>query len=690
MNKKWFILWGITLAILGLSLAGSLALEHRAANAGDGFSCSGVTQIPEKECEALAALYASTAGDSWTNNSGWLKNDEPCRWKGIICESESVDGQWSVTRLHLEDNNLKGSLPAELGNLQNLRHLDLSRNKLVDSIPPELGDLAKLQHLNLTDNRLTGDIPPELGNLAKLHFLWLTNNLLGGAIPTDLGKLESLLSLYLDGNDLAGGLPAELGDLSTVRRIFLDHNVRLAGSLPLTLSRLDDVEYFWFHDTSLCIPDDQQLTAWLTSIDHLRTSGTACADSNPTTLVITKTVVGEAPDTDWSFSGSGAIGDFSLDAAGGTITYTVPAGTYTLSETVQSGYAVEVACTDGQSSSSSINIDLIAGAKTSCTFTNTAQPARLTVAKKVSGPEPDADWEFSGSEEVGDFSLPAAGGSEVFTLTAGTHSITETEQDDYSATVACTNGSTGTSAVSLDLRPGDNISCTFINTCTCTAAPGTLVITKTVVGRVPNSGWSFKGTGSIGPFTMPAKGGATAFLLEAGVYTVTETVAEGYTPSVNCTDGSTGSAAATITLAPGVTAGCTFINMAADTPDTGSVQGIVFEDVNGSNQPDTGEGIANAMVTMTSATQPAPIAGAVTSASTFTHTTWTGVGGAYHFDDVPVGDYIIAVSPPAGYVEPESTTVTVRTGETATVEPIAAQKDIPNENSSAFLPIVQK
>ena len=435
MDRRWIITGTVLLAALMLLvLAGSLAPGQSRADAGDAFTCAGVTQIPQEECEALVALYMNTSGDTWYNNTGWLTTDKPCQWYGIMCESTFVNEPWSVTRLHLEDNWLKGSLPAELSNLPNLRHLELSRNSLEGSIPPQLGELGKLQHLYLIDNQLTGSIPPELGNLAELHFLWLNHNLLTGPIPAELGKLENLLSLYVDDNDLEGGLPAELGDLSTVSRIFVDNNARLAGNLPLTLSKLEDVEYFWFHQTSLCVPDDPQLAAWLTSIDHLRTSGIACGDGDPATLVITKTVVGAVPNTDWSFSGSGAIGDFDLDAAGETVTYTLAAGGYGLSETVPDGYLSEATCSDGQSSSDgSITVELASGVTTSCVFTNTAQPAHLTVIKKVAGHGTEDDWEFSGSEGIGGFSLPAAGGSEIFTLTAGTHSITETVQDGYNA-----------------------------------------------------------------------------------------------------------------------------------------------------------------------------------------------------------------------------------------------------------------
>ena len=41
------------------------------------YDCSTVTEIPQDECEALIALYGSTDGDNWTDNTDWLVTDTP-------------------------------------------------------------------------------------------------------------------------------------------------------------------------------------------------------------------------------------------------------------------------------------------------------------------------------------------------------------------------------------------------------------------------------------------------------------------------------------------------------------------------------------------------------------------------------------------------------------------------------------
>jgi len=129
---------------------------------GAAFSCDSVTEVPHAECDALVALYNSTAGDSWTINTGWLATDLPCSWYGVLC----VSGH--ITRLELADNQLTGSIPTQLGNLTNLNSLFLHANRLSGSIPKEVGNLMNLAWILLNNNQLTGSIPVELMNLTQL------------------------------------------------------------------------------------------------------------------------------------------------------------------------------------------------------------------------------------------------------------------------------------------------------------------------------------------------------------------------------------------------------------------------------------------------------------------------------------------------------------------------------------------
>jgi hypothetical protein len=118
--------------------------------------CNNVVEIPTIECEALLALYKSTDGANWDDNSDWNVTDTPCDWEGVTCKNGHV------SRLYLYSNNLNGEMPLELGNLTGLERLFLDDNKLSGAIPFELGYLVKLNYLRLQNNNLCGEIPNEL------------------------------------------------------------------------------------------------------------------------------------------------------------------------------------------------------------------------------------------------------------------------------------------------------------------------------------------------------------------------------------------------------------------------------------------------------------------------------------------------------------------------------------------------
>ncbi len=234
----------------------------------ESFSCSAVTEIPQAECEALVALYNSTSGASWNNNTGWLNTNTPCSWYGVTCETghvrdidlygnrltgsipTAVGSLANLQRLRLGDNQLSGSIPPQLGNLTFLRELNLYRNQLTGSIPAELGSLANLEYLALSDNRISGNIPPEMGALINLRSAFLGNNQLSGDIPPQLGSLTSLQDLNLNSNRLSGSIPAELANLANLQFLSLGGN-QLSGNIPSELGSLANLRSLFLYSNQL-------------------------------------------------------------------------------------------------------------------------------------------------------------------------------------------------------------------------------------------------------------------------------------------------------------------------------------------------------------------------------------------------------------------------------------------------------
>ena len=260
---------------------------------------TGIDAIPSSERSALIALYNSTDGDNWTNNSGWktapvdvdgfaMPGTENT-WEGISVNADHVEDITlsshnlvgtippelgnlpNLVTLYLSENNLSGTIPVEIGNLFNLEEIALNTNSLSGPIPVGLtdaGDLPALWGLDLSNNYFSGNIPPQLGNLGALIFLYLSNNELTGSVPAELGNLSNLAELdlfgndidgiinsglanpgnlpnleYLDlgNNDLTGTIPVTLGNLAALVELYLDDN-KLTGNIPAELGNLGNLE----------------------------------------------------------------------------------------------------------------------------------------------------------------------------------------------------------------------------------------------------------------------------------------------------------------------------------------------------------------------------------------------------------------------------------------------------------------
>lgn len=223
------------------------------------------------DAQALKVLYRQTNGPHWVDAGGWLEGDDPCRWTGVTCESG-----W-VVELRLPRNNLSGRLPAELGLLAHLRHLDLAANHLTGRIPPVLGNLRHLVSLDLSDNDLHGALPARLRLLRHLRVLDLHRNALRGEIPPNLQDLTSLESLDLSHNRFSGEVPPEVGQLAHLVKLSLADNP-LSGPLPSTLVRLTALSRFSFSETELLELSDVEFQLWLEGIDDLARTGVLTAD----------------------------------------------------------------------------------------------------------------------------------------------------------------------------------------------------------------------------------------------------------------------------------------------------------------------------------------------------------------------------------------------------------------------------
>ena len=181
------------------------------------------------DCAVLLAAKDTLEGTEGYLN--WSADRAISGWYGVTTANNRV------SKLRLTREGMNGAIPAQLGNLANLRELTILTNGLTGAIPAELGNLANLRQLHLWGNDLTGAIPPELGNLSDLRQLHLWNNDLTGEIPAELGNLAKLEDLDIIHNRLTGEIPSELGNLAKLKTLGLYGNY-FTGCVPASLRAL--------------------------------------------------------------------------------------------------------------------------------------------------------------------------------------------------------------------------------------------------------------------------------------------------------------------------------------------------------------------------------------------------------------------------------------------------------------------
>ncbi|KAK8509225.1 hypothetical protein V6N11_007632 [Hibiscus sabdariffa] len=228
----------------------------------------------QKEAEALLKWKASLDEQTQSFLSSWDGNG-PCNWTGIICDksasvshlnlsSSGLKGTLhglnfsafpELTVVDLSSNYLRGTIPADVGNLSGLTYLDLSSNKISGSMPEEIGMLKSLNELSISKNNLVGCLPSSIGNLTNLSYLDLVDNKISGSIPEDIGMLGSLEELYLYNNNFTGEIPVSIGNLTNLLILYLNRN-KLSGSIPQQIGMLKSLNRFGFSRNNLvgCLP----------------------------------------------------------------------------------------------------------------------------------------------------------------------------------------------------------------------------------------------------------------------------------------------------------------------------------------------------------------------------------------------------------------------------------------------------
>jgi hypothetical protein len=93
--------------------------------------------------------------------------------------------------------------------------------------------LQQLQYLFLNENQLSGVVPSEIGNLRTLNSLYLHKNSLSGALTSSIGNLTSLQFLRVENNQFSS-IPTTLSSLNTIATVVLPNDN--GTSIPYNLA----------------------------------------------------------------------------------------------------------------------------------------------------------------------------------------------------------------------------------------------------------------------------------------------------------------------------------------------------------------------------------------------------------------------------------------------------------------------
>ena len=199
-----------------------------------------------REREALIAFYNAMDGDNWIRNDNWCSDKPVSEWYGV----DFRPGDDLVRGLNLSYNNLSGTLPPELTQLEGLNTLDLYGNNIYGEIPENYIDFSLLVKFNVGKHqfdtqlrKMTGEVPDFASHCPYLRSLYLDYNAFTGPLPE---SPEGGMNIGATGNQFTGTIPESYTYIMDTGRYLKIGDNNLSGKIPDAIAKHPNFHVYWW------------------------------------------------------------------------------------------------------------------------------------------------------------------------------------------------------------------------------------------------------------------------------------------------------------------------------------------------------------------------------------------------------------------------------------------------------------
>ena len=203
-------------------------------------------EILAREREALIAFYNAMDGDNWTRNDNWCSDKPVSEWYGVTL----WPGDDRVRGLSLGANNLSGTLPPELTQLEELNDIFLPSNDIYGEIPENYIDFPLLVEFNVAKHqfdtnlrKMTGEVPDFASHCPYLRELYLNYNAFTGSLPE---SHKDGISIETVGNQFTGTIPESYAYIMDAGRYLKISDNNLSGKIPDAISKHPNFHVYWW------------------------------------------------------------------------------------------------------------------------------------------------------------------------------------------------------------------------------------------------------------------------------------------------------------------------------------------------------------------------------------------------------------------------------------------------------------